>query len=87
MAHLGPSAEDTKAAYVQATKDLEAAVSKIGSISLTQSSNDKVYLCCSSLNDNVDPSAALSEAVPDALSSCGHTQLLVEFSVKGSCPC
>ena len=44
MAHLGPSAEETQAVYTQATKDLEAAVSKIGSISLTQSSNDKVCL-------------------------------------------
>lgn len=41
LGHLRPSAEDTKAAHAQATSELNAAVQKIGTISLTQSANDK----------------------------------------------
>lgn len=44
LAHLGPSGEDTKAARAQADSQLEAAVKKIGTISLTQSSNDTVCI-------------------------------------------
>ena len=41
MGHLCPSAEDTKDAHTQATSELNTAVQKIGTISLTQSANDK----------------------------------------------
>ena len=41
MGHLCPSADDTKAAHTQATSELNTAVQKIGTISLTQSANDK----------------------------------------------
>ena len=44
MGHLRPSAEDTKAAHAQATSELNAAVQKIGTISLTQSANEKACL-------------------------------------------